>query len=183
MKMNYLCFTLVCLSIFFLATSCGLDAQANNKEVKTASHSTIDTIEPRLHFEIETKVQHDDAYWKAHLPAATYRVMRQQGTERAFTGSLLKENRKGIFYCAACGLALFDSDTKFKSGTGWPSFYAPYKEAFVPSQMDASHGMQRSEVHCGACKGHLGHVFDDGPPPTGLRYCINSVALKFEPQE
>ena len=121
-----------------------------------------------------------DAEWKSRLSPAAYDVMRHEGTERAFTSPLNKEKRKGTFACAGCDLPLFSSDTKFESGTGWPSFYAPLPGA-VETKTDRSFFIKRTEVHCSRCAGHLGHVFDDGPRPTGLRYCMNGVALKFEP--
>ena len=124
------------------------------------------------------EVNHSDAEWQALLTPAQYQVLRKEGTERAFTSPLDHETRAGIFSCAACALNLFSSDTKFDSGTGWPSFWKPLPHAVV-QRTDASLWMERQEVHCRRCGGHLGHVFDDGPPPTGLRYCMNGVALKF----
>lgn len=135
------------------------------------SFAAEDTIAPLVRSEEE---------WKKILTKEQYEVMRRQSTERAFTGELLNVKDKGIYKCAACGLALFDADTKFESGTGWPSFYDRINEYHVEKQQDNAYGMKRTEVHCGRCKGHLGHVFDDGPDPTGLRYCINSVSLQFE---
>jgi peptide-methionine (R)-S-oxide reductase len=122
-----------------------------------------------------------DAEWRAKLPADSYEVARQAGTERPFTGSLLEEHRKGIFRCICCETALFSSDTKFDSGTGWPSFWAPIAKENVREKSDNSLGMERTEVTCARCDGHLGHVFDDGPRPTGLRYCMNSVSMSFAP--
>jgi peptide-methionine (R)-S-oxide reductase len=121
-----------------------------------------------------------DADWRKRLTPAQYNVLRNHGTERPGSSPLNHEKRKGTFACAACDLPLFSSDTKFESGTGWPSFYQPLPNA-VGTKSDRSFFMTRTEVHCARCVGHLGHVFDDGPPPTGLRYCMNGVSLKFEP--
>jgi peptide-methionine (R)-S-oxide reductase len=121
-----------------------------------------------------------DAEWRKRLTPMQYNVLRNHGTERPGSSALLHEKRKGTFVCAACALPLFSSATKFESGTGWPSFYEPLPHA-VETKTDRSFFMTRNEVHCERCLGHLGHVFDDGPQPTGLRYCMNGVALKFEP--
>ena len=121
-----------------------------------------------------------DMDWRQRLTANQYMILRQHGTERPGSSPLNKEKRKGRFACAGCDLPLFSSDTKFESGTGWPSFYQPLPSA-VETTTDRSFFMTRTEVHCSRCLGHLGHVFDDGPPPTGLRYCMNGVALKFLP--
>lgn len=126
------------------------------------------------------EVTHSDAEWRKLLTPAQYNVLRQSGTERPWTSPLLKEHRAGTFACAGCDLDLFASTTKFESGTGWPSFWAPLKDA-VSEERDTSLFMVRTAVHCHRCGGHLGHVFDDGPKPTGLRYCMNGVALKFKP--
>ena len=123
-----------------------------------------------------------DAEWRAELSPEAYRVARKHGTERAGTSPLNHEKRKGMFKCACCGADVFASDTKFDSGTGWPSFYAPASTAAVGEKDDSSFFMRRTEVHCAQCEAHLGHVFPDGPDPTGLRYCINGVALTFEPE-
>jgi len=123
-----------------------------------------------------------DADWKKALSPEAYDVLRHAGTEKAFTSKLLNEHRDGVFYCAGCGQPLFSSKTKFDSGTGWPSFWQPINKKAVLVREDDSIGMQRTEVLCSKCGGHLGHVFDDGPKPTGLRYCMNGVALKFKSQ-
>ena len=118
--------------------------------------------------------------WRERLGEERFHILREEGTERAGSGELLKTKEKGIYYCAGCGAPLFSSQTKFKSGTGWPSFYSPYEEGRVALKVDDKFQMRRIEVECARCGGHLGHVFDDGPEPTGKRYCINSLALKFE---
>jgi peptide-methionine (R)-S-oxide reductase len=123
-----------------------------------------------------------DAEWRARLSPEQYAVMRMHGTERPGSCGLLREKRPGTFRCAGCDEALFEGGTKFESGTGWPSFDTPVAGA-VGESRDESHGMVRTEVHCATCGSHLGHVFPDGPPPTGLRYCINGVALNFQPKE
>jgi peptide-methionine (R)-S-oxide reductase len=133
---------------------------------------------------METKrfaVTHTDAEWRRLLTAEQYEIMREHGTEAPGSCALNFEKRAGAFSCAGCGQALFRSKTKFESGTGWPSFYRPLPEAVGTSE-DRAYFMKRTEVHCRRCGGHLGHVFDDGPPPTGLRYCMNGVALKFTPE-
>ena len=126
-------------------------------------------------------VEKTDEQWRRELTPEQYRVLREHGTERAGASPLNSEKRAGMFRCAGCGEVLFDSSTKYESGSGWPSFYQP-KPGAVGTTDDASHGMHRTEVHCAKCGGHLGHVFPDGPKPTGERYCMNGAALKFEPQ-
>jgi peptide-methionine (R)-S-oxide reductase len=128
------------------------------------------------------KIIKSEAEWRAELDPVQYHVLREAGTERAFAGKLTDEKREGEFSCAGCGTTLFASDTKFDSGSGWPSFTAPADGAAIDEHIDVSHGMVRTEVRCAACEGHLGHVFPDGPGPTGLRYCINSAALTFDPE-
>lgn len=129
------------------------------------------------------KITRTEAEWRAQLSPEAYRVTREHGTERAFTSPLNNEKRKGMFTCVGCGKPLFPSSTKFDSGTGWPSFYAPVLDNAVGEQEDRSWFTRRTEVHCEDCNAHLGHVFPDGPKPTGLRYCINGCALDFKPDE
>ncbi len=131
--------------------------------------------------EVIEKVVKTDEEWKKILTPEQYNVLRKEGTERAFTSPLNHNHEKGVYVCAACGLPLFSSDTKFDSGTGWPSFWAPIDPSHVTTKSDRSFFMDRTEVRCARCGGHLGHVFPDGPKPTGLRYCMNGVSLKFEP--
>ncbi|RZS71586.1 peptide-methionine (R)-S-oxide reductase MsrB [Pseudobacter ginsenosidimutans] len=127
-----------------------------------------------------TKVNLTDEEWKKILPSEVYHIARQKGTERPWSSKFEHSKEIGTYYCAVCGNPLFKSDTKFESGCGWPSFYEPVTKGSIIYQPDNTHGMSRTEVLCGRCKSHLGHVFDDGPPPTGLRYCINGVVLDFE---
>ena len=138
------------------------------KQVETQTGKQADTL------------RKTEAEWRQQLTDEEYRVTRQKGTERAFTGKYWDTHEEGVFHCVCCGEPLFDSETKFDSGTGWPSFYAPLDESKVELETDESYGMVRTEVMCRRCEAHLGHVFPDGPKPTGLRFCINSAALRLE---
>jgi len=124
-----------------------------------------------------------DAEWRKELSETQYQVLRKKETEPPFAGEYWNNHKKGIYYCAGCGAPLFNSETKFDSGTGWPSFSAPIKKEDIDAEKDVSYGMVRTEVQCKQCGGHLGHLFDDGPKPTGRRYCINSASLKFKPEK
>ena len=126
------------------------------------------------------KIRKSDEEWRQALDTDQYRVLREEGTERAFSGKYWDFKGKGVYRCAGCGSELFESQTKYDSRSGWPSFWQPIAGDKVEERADTSHGMRRVEVRCAACEGHLGHVFEDGPKPTGLRYCINSAALDFE---
>ena len=150
---------------------------------QTLKNSTMDSTKNKNSYYSHTdtsKIEVTEAEWKKVLPADVYGVARQKGTERPWSSPLEKIIDKGTYYCAVCGNALFISDTKFESGCGWPSFYQPVSKGSVIYEADNTYSMKRTEVMCGRCKSHLGHVFDDGPPPTGLRYCINGVVLDFK---
>ena len=156
-----------------LAASSMISAcSAQDDAVHADSESAADTV---------LQVNKSEAEWREDLPHMACFVLREKGTERAFSGEYWDNHEKGHYECAGCGQSLFDSDHKFESGTGWPSFFQPAEGSAVLEKSDDSWGMRRVEVTCSACGGHLGHVFDDGPRPTGLRYCINSAALKFAP--
>lgn len=142
-----------------------------------AQHPSTHTVQNSTR---KDQIVKSEEEWKKELSPEQYKVLRQQGTERAFTGKYWDHHEKGMYICAACGLELFDSQTKYDSGSGWPSFYQPADKEVVSETHDTSYGMNRVEVHCARCGGHLGHVFEDGPDPTGLRYCINSLSLDFK---
>lgn len=162
-----------------VALAAGCSASPGPKPEPTAA----DAPAPPPITTMSNPVTKTDAEWKKELTPEQYAVLRQKGTERAFTGAYWNTKDKGVYRCAGCGEVLFASDTKFDSGCGWPSFYAPSGSNTVAEAADHSHGMERTEVLCSKCGGHLGHVFDDGLKPTGLRYCINSASLKFEKKD
>ena len=166
------------LAISLIVLSCG------NAQVKTSKTTTkmseTNNNNPAFSRESEEKVEMAEEKWKEVLTPEQYYIARQKGTERPWTSKFEKFDEKGTYYCAACGNSLFQSNTKFDSGCGWPSFFEPISKKSIIYLPDNSHGMKRTEVQCGRCKAHLGHVFEDGPPPTGLRYCINGVILGFE---
>jgi peptide-methionine (R)-S-oxide reductase len=163
------------LAVLFLHASC---MSQTNKPAKM--DTTKKNNNPAYSRTDTSKVTMTEVEWKKILPEEVYEVARQKGTERPWTSPFESLKDPGTYYCAACGNALFKSDTKFESGCGWPSFYEPISKSSVIYTPDNAYGMSRTEVQCGRCKAHLGHVFEDGPPPTGLRYCINGVVLDFE---
>jgi peptide-methionine (R)-S-oxide reductase len=141
--------------------------------------SFVQNQEPKKQEPSSQKIIKTDAEWRKILTPEQYVILRQKGTEPSCSGKLLDNKEKGVYVCAGCGLELFDSKAKFNSKTGWPSFYASLKKENVTEKPDNSYGMIRTEINCGRCDGHLGHVFDDGPQPTGMRFCVNSASLKF----
>ncbi len=154
-------------------------SQDNSSTTNTPKMDSSNKKNPVYSNSDSSKVTMSEEDWKKILPEDVYYIARQKGTERPWTSKFENFKEKGTYYCAACGNALFQSDTKFESGCGWPSFYQPISKSSIIYTPDNTHGMERTEVQCGRCKAHLGHVFEDGPPPTGLRYCINGVILDF----
>ncbi len=167
-------FPILMITCSLFTNACTQTGKVAEQTKKQTQHSKDAKIE---------KVVKTAKEWQEILSAEEYRILREQGTERAFTGKYWDNKAEGTYSCSGCQLPLFESDTKFKSGTGWPSFYQPVNEANVATKADNSHGWSRVEVLCGRCDGHLGHVFEDGPKPTGLRYCINGNILTFQAKE
>lgn len=163
---------LIFISILLIKCT-GINSQSKNKTMETSKNNPVFSITDT------NKVNIADAEWKKLLPADVYDIAREKGTERPFTGKYNAHKEVGTYYCAACGNPLFASNGKFESSCGWPSFFEPITKGSIIYAPDNKYGMERTEVMCGRCKAHLGHVFEDGPPPTGLRYCINSVILDF----
>jgi peptide-methionine (R)-S-oxide reductase len=155
-------------------------SQSNSTVKNQAKMDSLKKNNPVYSTTDSSEVTLSEEEWKKILPANVYQIARQKGTERPWSSQFESFKEKGTYYCAACGNPLFKSDTKFDSGCGWPSFYEPISKTSIIYLEDNTHGMRRTETQCGRCKAHLGHVFDDGPPPTGLRYCINGVVLDFE---
>ncbi len=168
-------FLIILTLVFIVSCSKAEKVLDTNKEKEINTSS-----EKEVNMEKTGKIVKTEEEWKKELPADVCFIMREKGTERPFTGKYYNHKEKGIYVCAACGNELFSSDSKFESGTGWPSFYEAIEEGRIETKADSTGGMVRTEVLCGRCGGHLGHVFDDGPAPTGKRFCINSKALDFK---
>jgi len=175
MKSAVLLVVLVLIGVAFALRGAGASDSESTERIVAPTAARADYPAPGA----DGKVSMEPAQWRERLNKEEFYVLREQGTERAFTGDLWDHKGHGTYTCAGCGQELFASETKFKSGTGWPSYYEPIAEAAVETTVDRAWGMARTEVHCSRCGGHLGHIFTDGPRPTGLRYCINSVSLDF----
>jgi peptide-methionine (R)-S-oxide reductase len=173
-------FPVLIRSLLLLTLALGLQCCTYSQSSKKTKMDSSNKNNPAYSNHDSSAVNLSDAEWKKILPSEVYQVAREKGTERPWSSPLENIKDKGTYYCAVCGNALFVSDTKFESGCGWPSFYQPVSKGSIIYTPDNAYGMSRTEVQCGRCKSHLGHVFEDGPPPTGLRYCINGVVLDFK---
>ncbi len=171
------------ISIILVGLTASCQSPQNNSATNTTMEQSTSSKNPYYSRTDTTKLNVSDAEWQKVLPDSIYEIARNKGTERAFTGKYWDAEGLGMYYCAACGNALFKSDSKFGSSCGWPSFYEAIRPNSVLYHTDNSFGMSRVEVVCGRCDGHLGHIFDDGPPPTGKRFCMNSLMLDFEEQK
>ncbi|MFT5833728.1 MAG: peptide-methionine (R)-S-oxide reductase [Cognaticolwellia sp.] len=178
----YKIIVILSLAVLFGASQCTTTETTSETTTSSNGIKIMNTaiVNDSLEFPDKVmKIEKTQAEWKSELNELEYNVLREEGTERAFTGTYWDNKKDGTYTCRACNLPLFSSDTKFKSGTGWPSYWEPINGIYVGETKDTRYGMTRTEVHCNRCDGHLGHVFSDGPKPTGLRYCINSVSMNF----
>jgi peptide-methionine (R)-S-oxide reductase len=180
MKIYHKIVTIVVIGFVFMACKKNLDKPTLSDNTTTTLAVNNQELKLDLNDTNLSPVKKSDTEWKKVLTSNQYYILREQGTERPFNNEFHDNHDKGNYFCAGCGLPLFNSETKFDSGTGWPSFYAPIQKSRVKESIDNSLGMVRGEIVCARCEGHLGHVFDDGPKPTGLRYCMNSGAMLFQ---